>query len=553
MTGIDRILTIRGLNDRLDPFAIKALRRTSSYFRQQYPDAQEKISQKGITGYIETLSNRLNKSSLDDTTQVLLSEIDIYAALIQKILDEDIVKSSDLQGLYNAVLRYIERDPKKYFLASLLTEVLNAKHIQVQPGDRKWQNLDELALRWGIPIRDGQVRPAVDKILDLIYKQGDLPHYLDEYIKKGEIEEHHFTSDIKQAMIDHLVKIGLNIKSEEEFQKSTYDEYFALAYGEALKRNKVGDDPIDVARTKDKHSDWDFSVEDFGSPEEQGIIPDNIKAAGVLDYVYYIGEEMGVFDVTNALVLRWANGSLDIPEGEAAKGLYRIHKLRHERSTPEERAMLYKRVLNRGDGQLLSSMIPNDAFPRYWHTLMSEVTAYISRSEGMRRGDNPPSRSPLYQAVRNIQYNLTDHMTGMSHLQVTEDYAHLQEALKILKTEEIINHFGGRRRNLWDVIERVAKEDLNITVQTNVMRTLAVEGDKVYKWIADFNEATVIEEEFQAFLRAAEAWIIAQASLGGSHGNYMNRKRKADFRDFDDDFGDDFDDDFDNDDDFDDW
>ncbi|NEP86275.1 MAG: hypothetical protein F6K18_05250 [Okeania sp. SIO2C2] len=559
MTGIDRILTISELKARLDPLAIKALTKTSEHFNKKYPDSKQIISQKGITGYIETLSDHLNNSILDDTTRVLLSKVDIYAALIQQILDQEVVDTKDVKGLYHAVQRSVEQEPRKYFLARLLTEVLNAKHIQIQPGERKWHNLDELALKRGIPIRDGKVEHAVEDILDVIYKQGDLPHYLDEYIKKGEIEEHNFTSDIKQGMIDYLVNLGLNIKSEAEFQKSTYDEYFALAYSAALKRRTVTDDPIDVARTKDDHSDWDFSVHAFDSNEEQGIIPANIKAAGVLDYVYYIGERMHVFDVTNALVLRWANGSLDIPEGEAAAGLYRFHKLRHERSTPEERAMLYKRILNRGNGQLLSSMMPNEAFSRYWHTLMSEVTEYIRRSEGMRRGDNQPSRSQLYQAVRNLQYNLTDYMTGMSHLQVTEDYAHLQEAIKILKTEEIINHFGGRRRNLWDVIERIAKEDLGITVQTYVTRTLAVEGDKVYKWIADFHEATVREQEFKAFLQAAESWIIAQASLQETNGSYRNGNRRGDFGDMNDDFedednfDDDFNDDFDNDDDFDDW
>ena len=557
MTGIHRILTISGLKARLDPFAIKALTKTSEYFNKEYPNAKRRISEEGITGYIETLSDHLNSSSLDDTTRVLLSKIDIYAALIQKILDEEVVDSSDLQGLYHAVRRYVEQEPRKYFLARLLTEVLNAKHIHLEGEKKQWHILDELTLQRGIPIRLGQVEPAVRGILDVIYKQGDLPHYLDEYIKKGEIETHNFTSDIKQAMIDYLVNLDLNIKSEEEFNKGAYDEYFALAYSGALKRRNVTDDPIDVARTKDDHQDWDFSVHAFDSNEEQGIIPANIKAAGVLDYVYYIGEGMRVFDVTNALVLRWASGSLDIPEGEAAAGLYRFHKLRHERSTPEERAMLYKRVLNRGNGQLLSSMMPNEAFPRYWHTLMSEVTQYIRRSEGMRRGDNQPSRSQLYQAVENLQYNLTDYMTGMSHLQVTEDYAHLQEAIKILKAKEIINHFGGRRRNLWDVIERIAKEDLHTTVQTNVMRTLAVDGDKVYKWIADFNEATVREEEFKAFLQAAESWIIAQASLQEPDGSYRNGNRKGDFGNmndnFDDDFDDNFNNDFDNDDDFDDW
>ncbi|MEL6440782.1 MAG: hypothetical protein AAFQ80_16190 [Cyanobacteria bacterium J06621_8] len=549
--AIDEILQINGLKVSPDPLAIEALASTSQYFKERYYDAKTRISEEGITGQLETLSDRLNSTGLDDTKRLLLSNKDIYAALIQKILAEEVVKATDLEGLYNAVLRYVDQEPRKYFLARLLTLVLNGKRIQIKTAKKQWQKLADLTLKRGIPIRSGQVEPAVVNFLNIIYKEGDIPYYLDQHIAKGEIDSHNFTAEIKQSMIDYLVNLGLRIKSELEFQRGTYDEYFALAYNEALKRSTVTDDPIDVARTKGSQVDWDFSVDAFDSTEEQGITAANIKAAGALDYIYYIGEEMRVFDVANALVLRWASGALDIPEGEVAAALYRFHKLRDDRSTPEERAMLYKRVLNRGDGRLLSNMMPNEAFPRYWHALMVEVTQFVSKREGIRRGDNQPSRSQLYQAIRNLQYNLTEYMTGMAHLQVTEDYAHLQEAIALLKMEDIINHFGGRRRSIWDVIERVAKQDLGITVQTSVTRTLAVEGNRVYQWIADFNESTVREEEFKAFLKSAEAWIIAKASLQDYNDGSFIRRESSDYRDLDDDFGDDFDDSFD--DDFDDW
>ena len=547
--AIDEILKINGLKVSPDPLAIQALTSTADYFKGRYPDARSRISEEGITGKIQTLSDRLNSSNLDDTKRMLLSNKYIYAAAIQKILAEEVVRATDLDGLYNAVLRYLDQEPRKYFLARLLTLVLNGKRIQIKTAKKQWQKLANLTLEQGIPVRLGQVEPAVVNFLNVIYKQGDIPYYLDKHIEKDEIDPHNFTPGIKQSMIDYLVNLGINIKSEAEFDRGTYDEYFALAYSEALKRSTVTEDPIDIARTKGGQVDWDFSVDAFDSTEEQGIIAANIKAAGALDYIYYIGEAMHVFDVANALVLRWASGTLDIPEGEVASALYRFHKLRDDRSTPEERAMLYKRVLNRGDGQLLSNMMPNQAFPRYWHALMSEVTQFVSKREGIRRGDNQPSRSQLYQAIRDIQYNLTEYMTGMAHLQVTEDYAHLQEAIALLKMEDIINHFGGRRRSIWDVIERVAKQDLGISVQTSVTRTLAVEGNRVYQWIADFNEATVREEEFRAFLKSAEAWIIARASLQEYDGNSVNGRGSGDFDQLDD-FDSDFESDFD---DFDDW
>jgi hypothetical protein len=104
-------------------------------------------------------------------------------------------------------------------------------------------------------------------------------------------------------------------------------------------------------------------------------------------------------------------------------------------------------------------------------------------------------------------------MTGMAHRQVHEDYAHLQDALEIIKNEEIISRFGGRRKSLWNVIETIAKEDLGAPVPTASLRTLAVEGNRVFQWIANFKEGTVKEDHFKAFLSAGEAWIIAQASV----------------------------------------
>lgn len=351
--------------------------------------------------------------------------------------------------------------------------------------------------------------------MTLIREEGSLPYYIDRYIqrKHGNVDAQVFTPAVRQSMVDSLRNIGIQISSDAEFEQGRYDEYFALAYHEALKLSTVKDDPIDQFRLG-KQPEWDFTVDSFDTTADaQGVIPANIKAAGALDYVYTIGELMRVFDVANALVLRWASGALDVPAGETASFLYRFHKLRNERSTYEERAMLYKRVLNKGDGQLLSNMVPNSAFPRLWHKLMVEVTEYIRKSEGKEMGNAYVSRSQVYQAVKNLQYNLSEMMTGMAHIQVAEDYAHLQEAMKILRADEILNMFGGRRKTLWSVIEQVAKEDLGMMVSTAPLRTLAVEGNKVFQWVADFNESFVQEGEFRAFLSAAEAWIIAQASL----------------------------------------
>lgn len=517
-SSIDRTLKIRGIAD-LDSYALKALERVIHEIGSVYNYPPNFKAKDGMTGRVRSaqlgsLSERLNLKGFDDITRLLLSTPDIYATLIYVALVQDNVQPDDLDGLYNSVVWHVEDKPRKLFLAHLLTEVLNAKRIQVKRANLQWQKLDDLTLKSGIPIRKGQVEPAVTALLNILYKEGEIPHYVDQYLSRGELAATEFAPAIKQSMVDYLIKLGLKIERKAfEAQPQQYDEYFALAYSEALKRSATADDPIDMARIRGGEVSWDFTVDTFETTEEQGIIPANILAAGALDYLFYVGECMYVFNVANALVLRWAKGVLDIPDGLAAAQLYRFHKLRVERSTPEERAMLYKRVLNKGNGKLLSNMVVNEAFPSYWHQLMSEAAEYIRKREGSPWKENQVSRAPIYQATKNLQYNLTEYMTGMSHLQVTEDYAHLQEAMDLLRSKDILEHFGGRRRSVWNVVERVAKEDFGIAIPTAAVRTLAVEGNKVFQWIANFNAGMVREDEFSTFLRAAESWIISQSAL----------------------------------------
>lgn len=512
-SSIDRTLKIRGVTD-LDPYALKALAAVKQDVQATYNfqyDFNDTIRQVK-SAQLGSLSERLNLKGFDDITRLLLSTPEIYSALIYVALKQEKVQADDLDALYNSVAWNVDDRPRKLFLAHLVTEVLNAKRIQVKKTNLQWQKLDDLTLKTGIPIRKGQVEPAITALLNILYKEGEIPHYVDLYLNRGDLAATEFSPAIKQSMVDYLIKLGLKIR-REAFEAQQYDEYFALAYSEALKRSATADDPIDMARIKGGEVSWDFTVDTFETTEEQGIIPANILAAGALDYLFYVGECMYVFNVANALVLRWAKGILDIPDGQAAAQLYRFHKLRIERSTPEERAMLYKRVLNKGNGRLLSNMVVNEAFPSYWHQLMSEAAEYIRKREGSPWKENQVSRAPIYQATKNLQYNLTEYMTGMSHLQVTEDYAHLQEAMDLLRSKDILEHFGGRRRSVWNVVERVAKEDFGIAIPTAAVRTLAVEGNKVFQWIANFNAGMVREDAFNMFLRAAESWILAQSAL----------------------------------------
>ena len=366
-----------------------------------------------------------------------------------------------------------------------------------------------------ISLSPGALEAAVLKLINSINEQDQLPALLELYIQRAEIDLTRFTPDVKAAMIDYLLDRGILIDNVDKLKAGDYDEHFALAYDYAINVARGQDDPLDAARRKDGGrgvGQWNFEVDDFSEVEEQGIVKENILAAGALDYIFEFGERLGVFKLVDALVLNWAAGSIDVVEGPAAARLYRYWKLREERASNEERGMVYRRVLNKGNTDVLSRMVLNEPFPQLWHNLMAEVAEYIDKTERVDQGigeTSPVSRSRIYQATRELQYNLTEYCTGMAHVQAREFYAQLQECFDILKDEEILAYFGGnRRKSLWTVIERLSKEEFGASPNIAAHRSLAVDGNKIFVWIANFNESSVRQEDFVAFLQAAESYIL---------------------------------------------
>jgi hypothetical protein len=502
----------------IDQIAVEALNQTQKEIEAEHPNSRDFINKhRGLTSDAIQVVDLLNRSmDLDPINRFLLSRDAIYVAIIQLAKQEDNV--ADVASLRTSVLNKVANRPRRKFLAYLAADIFKKKLISItQLNHDKQKQLRDLLLTENIPIslKEGELIPSFMKLFESFLREGDILFYVDDYLN------HYDTSNsasvrrrIRQEMIEELSELNA-------FNEKSIKQHLPTVYNEAKKLTKPSNtnDPVKSVLGGGRSSKLNFSVNRFDEAEHeyQEIVKENIKAAGMLDYIYYFDRYFHAFDVANLLIMKWAGGTLNIPEGDTAGKLYGFHKLRDNRNSPEERAMLYKRVLNKGEGQVLQNMVVNEAFPIYWEQLMFEMLQYIQKSESKSHLDslnnNGISRTRLYQLTRNLQQNLTEHMTGMAHLQVQEDYAHLQDALDIINSEEIRNYFGGRRQTLWDIIERVVKEGLGIPIQTEAIKTLAIQGNKVFEWIAEFDERTVTSEQFNEFRKAAEAWIISQASL----------------------------------------
>jgi hypothetical protein len=153
-------------------------------------------------------------------------------------------------------------------------------------------------------------------------------------------------------MVNFLIDRDIKQPTPAEVNAGQYDEYFALAYNNALSVAAGEDDPIDNIFAKGAMGAWDFTVDTFDDFTDQGIVSENILAAGAIDYVYELGVRLGIFRLVDALILNWSSGAIDVTDSPVESKLYRYWKLSEQRFSLDELMMLVKRVLNKGAGQV---------------------------------------------------------------------------------------------------------------------------------------------------------------------------------------------------------
>lgn len=375
-----------------------------------------------------------------------------------------------------------------------------------------------------INFSDGQLLDSLRASFSDIAALGNIPDRVHNYLGRGEVDPASVTSDpiaLEKSMWRFLKSRGARMTDDAVFNNGGYDELLFSAYDNAIRSQSGGDDPLDAARSGDFSGamrGWDFRVDDFESVEAQGILAESIRAAGAIDYVFEFGDRMRIFDLADQLVLGWAAGNIDIAEGTAAGKLYRYWKLVDDRSSPDERAGLYRRVLGKGNAHPVGKAIINETFPALWDNLMNEIADYIQKAEQLdinRFEGSPISNRPLYQAMREIQYNCTEFCTGMAFMQVREIYAQLQQAFDILKDPDVIASFGGvRRRNMWTVISELSKEAFGTAPPVAPIVRLAVDGNRIFQLIADFDEGTFSPIDLSNLVEAGESYIINRAVAG---------------------------------------
>lgn len=558
LVGTPDYLRIRLPTRQIDPYVQRALDAAAGpesdhVIDRPLSEVYRELQNAGLASRLQSVSAHLGSAGLDYLGLALLSRPEIYTKLITDLEPTAHPRAlSDPAGFAHSLRLALtsEGGPLHYVYQHIVASVLEDQNIILQ--DSVLALLVARAKAEGLDLGPGKTQSSLLRIYNDFIDRGGLRALVDAYVSRQEIQSARFTAAVRERMVDYLkhASINLDVRNAqhlEAFARQEYDEYFALAYDRASQTR------TDALLNTPASGGWDFSVDTFEGLEAQAIDPDNILAAGYLYYAYEMGERLHVFDMPELLYLQWTYGhQLDLPQGETAALLDKLYTERSLRETREERFLAYKKVLGLGDVRLLSNMASNSHYERLWGRLMEEVAEYIRRRSeaGLYEGRDAISRVPIYRAVRELQYNLTEYATGRVKAQTAKLKALFDQSMKVLAAPEIAEAFGTPvRRDVWTVLERLNRTPpLELSPNVSAIRTAAVEGNRVFQFIAKFDENTVTDADFDELLRSAEAWIIAksadseEALVSAAPGHAQDEFQDEFDEDFDSAFGDDFDD-----------
>lgn len=187
------------------------------------------------------------------------------------------------------------------------------------------------------------------------------------------------------------------------------------------------------------------------------------------------------------------------------------------RISPAERQMFYRQLFGIGDAQVVADEQVNPDYQRYWAVLMMEVVKYIGKLE--ENGDNYRSISPskVYQAMEDLQYNLSAYCTGLPKIAAPSMYAEMDFVIqRILDSEDVKQQLGRRGSpSFWKVVEQVrGMQDFT------PLRNKGIFGHKIISTIARATPDFVEDQPaFEEFIANVEAFIVAEDQLAEAGGS----------------------------------
>jgi len=226
---------------------------------------------------------------------------------------------------------------------------------------------------------------------------------------------------------------------------------------------------------------------DLPDLQEQGnadheIVADNIRAVQAI-YSAALLEELKAFQVVDRLVELFQQGVLPIGRGRAGRNLFKYWKESASRMSERERKRLYARTLGLPGGEV--EVVPNREFNDLWIRFLASVAHLGAReetTESTTLKSETVSPEDIKAAARELAVNLSLHGFGWAGFAATELQKQIDDITRLLSAPEIVTTYGAR--DMWQVIEQVAANELGGAKSSVRYRTMLTSGATIIAWLA---------------------------------------------------------------------
>jgi hypothetical protein len=212
------------------------------------------------------------------------------------------------------------------------------------------------------------------------------------------------------------------------------------------------------------------------------IVADHVSAAAML-YAAAALEDMQFFAVADRVADQFLSGKLPVA-GSAKTALAKYVRERPQRLDASARSRMYSHVLG---GSSTSDPNANADFAPLWARFLGAVHDYERQLSKKSKPTNKPnaqaaSAVAVHDAARNLAVNLSSHGYGAVMFAAVELGRHVRELQALLSDPELLQSY--QARDMWELIDRVAKQELGKTANVSRQRTLAASGSDVLHWLS---------------------------------------------------------------------
>ncbi|HEX8074245.1 MAG TPA: hypothetical protein VF545_04630 [Thermoleophilaceae bacterium] len=216
---------------------------------------------------------------------------------------------------------------------------------------------------------------------------------------------------------------------------------------------------------------------------------ENIYAVSMVFAAYWL-EQAALFHVVDRITENFMNGLLPIGYGEAGKILDEGYWNSEDRMSEPARRMQYTRCLGFEGGEVSREVQPNKEFGDLWLRFLASLAEYDRQQrigdffEKSRSGPMSLTGEGVRKAGRDLAANCSLYGYAYTHFAARRLKRHIESAWRVLDLREIRDAYGVN--NPWEVVERVATTELNLSPNAVRFSTLADSGKRILDIVAKY-------------------------------------------------------------------